>query len=172
MRIAVLTDIHANREAFEAVLADVAAHGVDRIALLGDIVGYGADPGWCCDNAAELVAEGAICVRGNHDNAASGASEAMSTRSTGAGENTGATDVAFGRDVVGRGAPLGITSRVSNAIRLMSIRCHGEMLSDVTFPPQLPQPSVMLGSRSVENPIAPWVDGELTMTREAGIRSP
>ena len=79
MRIAVLTDIHANREAFEAVLADVAAHCVDRIALLGDIVGYGADPGWCCDKAAELVAEGAICVRGNHDNAASGASEAMST---------------------------------------------------------------------------------------------
>ncbi|WP_333817472.1 metallophosphoesterase family protein [Tabrizicola sp.] len=79
MRIAVLTDIHANREAFEAVLADVAAHGADRIALLGDIVGYGADPGWCCDKAAELVAAGAICVRGNHDNAASGASEAMST---------------------------------------------------------------------------------------------
>jgi diadenosine tetraphosphatase ApaH/serine/threonine PP2A family protein phosphatase len=79
MRIAVLTDIHANREAFEAVLADVAAHGVDRIALLGDIVGYGADPGWCCDRAADLVSRGAICVRGNHDNAASGASEAMSS---------------------------------------------------------------------------------------------
>lgn len=78
MRIAVLTDIHANREAFEAVLADVAGHGVDRIALLGDIVGYGADPEWCCDRAEALVAEGAICVRGNHDNAASGASEAMS----------------------------------------------------------------------------------------------
>jgi diadenosine tetraphosphatase ApaH/serine/threonine PP2A family protein phosphatase len=79
MRIAVLTDIHANREAFEAVLDDVAAHGVDRVALLGDIVGYGADPGWCCDRAADLVAGGAILVRGNHDNAAAGASEAMST---------------------------------------------------------------------------------------------
>lgn len=78
MRIAVLTDIHANREAFEAVLADVAGHGVDRVALLGDIVGYGADPVWCCERAAGLVAEGAICVRGNHDNAASGAPEAMS----------------------------------------------------------------------------------------------
>lgn len=78
MRVAVLTDIHANREAFEAVLADVAGHGVDRIALLGDIVGYGADPEWCCDRAAALMAEGAICVRGNHDNAASGAPEAMS----------------------------------------------------------------------------------------------
>lgn len=78
MRIAVLTDIHANREALEAALADVAAHGVDRIALLGDIVGYGADPEWCCDRAEALVAEGAFCVRGNHDNAAAGASEAMS----------------------------------------------------------------------------------------------
>lgn len=78
MRFAVLTDIHANREAFEAVLADVAGHGVDRLALLGDIVGYGADPEWCCDRAAALMAEGAICIRGNHDNAASGAAEAMS----------------------------------------------------------------------------------------------
>jgi diadenosine tetraphosphatase ApaH/serine/threonine PP2A family protein phosphatase len=78
MRIAVLTDIHGNREAFEAVLADVAAHGVDQLALLGDIVGYGADPGWCCDRAAALVGEGAICVRGNHDNAAAGAAEPMS----------------------------------------------------------------------------------------------
>lgn len=78
MRIAVLTDIHANREAFEAVLADVAAHGVERIAILGDIVGYGADPVWCCEKAEALVAEGAICVRGNHDNAAAGEHEAMS----------------------------------------------------------------------------------------------
>lgn len=58
MRIAVLTDIHANREAFEAVLADVAAHAVDRLALLGDIVGYGGDPEWCCDRAKALVAAG------------------------------------------------------------------------------------------------------------------
>lgn len=79
MRVAVLTDIHANREAFEAVLADVAGHGVDRIAMLGDIVGYGADPEWCCDRAEALVAEGALCVRGNHDNAAAGAVEAMSS---------------------------------------------------------------------------------------------
>ncbi len=78
MRIAVLTDIHGNREAFAAVLADVAGHGVDRVALLGDIVGYGGDPEWCCDRAARLVAEGALCIRGNHDNAAAGAPEAMS----------------------------------------------------------------------------------------------
>jgi len=79
MRIAVLTDIHGNREAFEAVLADIAGHGVDRIALLGDIVGYGADPEWCCETAQALVAKGAIAVRGNHDHAAAVAPEAMSS---------------------------------------------------------------------------------------------
>jgi diadenosine tetraphosphatase ApaH/serine/threonine PP2A family protein phosphatase len=79
MRIAVLTDIHGNREAFAAVLADVAGHGVDRLAILGDIVGYGGDPEWCCDTAARLVREGALCIRGNHDNAAAGAPEAMSS---------------------------------------------------------------------------------------------
>ena len=67
MRIALLTDIHANREAFAAVLADLEQRQVGRIVMLGDIVGYGPDPVWCADKAMELVAAGAICVRGNHD---------------------------------------------------------------------------------------------------------
>lgn len=78
MRIAVLTDIHGNREAFEAVLTDLKGHGIDRIAVLGDIVGYGADPEWCCDTVQDLVAKGAIAVRGNHEQAAAVAAEAMS----------------------------------------------------------------------------------------------
>ena len=69
MRLAVLTDIHANREALTAVLDDISARQINRIAVLGDIVGYGPDPGWCTDRAAGLVAEGAICVKGNHDEA-------------------------------------------------------------------------------------------------------
>ncbi len=82
MKFAVLTDIHANRQAFAAVLSDAAAHGAERIALLGDLVGYGPDPGWCVDRAAELLAAGAICVRGNHDTAAAGNNEPMSTLAT------------------------------------------------------------------------------------------
>jgi diadenosine tetraphosphatase ApaH/serine/threonine PP2A family protein phosphatase len=78
MRIAVLTDIHANRQAFEAVLTDIEGHGIDRTALLGDIVGYGGDPEWCVDTATSLVRSGAICVRGNHDSAAIDGPEAMS----------------------------------------------------------------------------------------------
>jgi len=73
MRIAVLADIHSNREALEAVLSDAAACGVDRFAILGDVVGYGPDPVWCVDKVAGLVAAGAICVKGNHDEAAAAA---------------------------------------------------------------------------------------------------
>lgn len=69
MRIAILADIHANREAFETVLADLEGRDIDRLALLGDIVGYGPDPEWCTDKARALVADGAIAVRGNHDHA-------------------------------------------------------------------------------------------------------
>jgi diadenosine tetraphosphatase ApaH/serine/threonine PP2A family protein phosphatase len=70
MRIAILSDIHANREAFEAVLAAVRRLAPQRVVLLGDIVGYGPDPGFCVDAARELVAAGASAIRGNHDEAA------------------------------------------------------------------------------------------------------
>jgi len=79
MKFAVLTDIHGNREALEAVLSDARARGTERFVVLGDIVGYGPDPEWCTDRVAALVAEGAISIRGNHDNAAAGAPEVMST---------------------------------------------------------------------------------------------
>lgn len=78
MRIGLIADVHANREAFDAVLAALARDGVDRIALLGDLVGYGADPVHVVERAADLVARGALAVKGNHDAAAvSGALDAM-----------------------------------------------------------------------------------------------
>ena len=70
MRIAILSDIHANREAFEACLEDAARRGAQRLVLLGDIVGYGAEPGWAVLRAMELAAAGAVVVKGNHDEAA------------------------------------------------------------------------------------------------------
>ena len=70
MRVAVLSDIHANRIALDAVLAD--AGPVDAIWHLGDVVGYGPDP----DGVVErLSGAGAIGVAGNHDRAATGGRE-------------------------------------------------------------------------------------------------
>jgi diadenosine tetraphosphatase ApaH/serine/threonine PP2A family protein phosphatase len=69
LRIAVLSDVHANLEALEAVLEDARQLGVDAYWCLGDIVGYGADPNPVVDL---LSAEPVIAVAGNHDWAATG----------------------------------------------------------------------------------------------------
>lgn len=70
MRVAILSDIHANREAFDAVQAVVRGLGVDHTILLGDLVGYGPDPVYIVEQAADMVARGATCILGNHDEAA------------------------------------------------------------------------------------------------------
>lgn len=75
MRLAVLTDIHGNREALEAVLADVSARGCDAMAVLGDVVGYGPDPGWCVERIRALDC---TVVQGNHDAAVKGSGADMS----------------------------------------------------------------------------------------------
>ena len=77
MHLAVFSDIHGNRQAFEACLKVARARGAERFVLLGDLVGYGADPEWVVDTAMELVAQGAIAVRGNHDDAVGTTTEAM-----------------------------------------------------------------------------------------------
>ncbi len=64
MRVAVLSDIHANLHALEAVLADVAAESPDEIWCLGDVVGYGPRPNECCDLVRERAA---FSLCGNHD---------------------------------------------------------------------------------------------------------
>src|SRR5262249_61087490 len=63
MRVALFADIHANRQAFAACLAQAREFAAERIVLLGDYVGYGADPTWCIATVQELIAGGALAVR-------------------------------------------------------------------------------------------------------------
>ena len=64
MRVAVISDIHGNAHALDAVLEAIAADDVDAIWSLGDVVGYGPRPNRCC----RLVREAAdVGLRGNHD---------------------------------------------------------------------------------------------------------
>jgi diadenosine tetraphosphatase ApaH/serine/threonine PP2A family protein phosphatase len=65
--IAILTDLHANREAVSACLAHAHRHGAVQYAFLGDLVGYGADPGWVVDTVMDYASRGAWVVLGNHD---------------------------------------------------------------------------------------------------------
>lgn len=69
MRYLILSDIHANMDAFDAVL-DHASGSWDRALVLGDLVGYGAEPNAVVDRVRQLDPEAVI--RGNHDKAASG----------------------------------------------------------------------------------------------------
>jgi diadenosine tetraphosphatase ApaH/serine/threonine PP2A family protein phosphatase len=70
MKTAIFTDLHANREAMEAVLDHARGQGAERRAFLGDLVGYGADPRWMVDLMRAERERGAIVLLGNHDAAA------------------------------------------------------------------------------------------------------
>ncbi len=75
--IALLADIHGNREALTACLADAERRQAERYVFLGDLVGYGADPGWVVDRVMDYAGRGALAILGNHDSAAAGADESM-----------------------------------------------------------------------------------------------
>jgi len=64
MRIGVISDIHSNLPALEAVLADIETEAPDEIWCLGDIVGYGAQPNECVETTRGRVA---LSLCGNHD---------------------------------------------------------------------------------------------------------
>ena len=64
MRVAIASDIHGNKQAFEAVIAAAETDGADELWCLGDLVGYGAEPDAC---VALADAHCALCLAGNHD---------------------------------------------------------------------------------------------------------
>lgn len=70
MRYLIISDIHSNLEALEAVLQAAPPERFDKVLVLGDIVGYGADPNAVVDRVRELAPD--VIVRGNHDKVASG----------------------------------------------------------------------------------------------------
>jgi predicted phosphodiesterase len=64
VRVAIVSDIHGNRQAFEAVLDEIEASACEEMWCLGDLVGYGAEPDACVELARRHAA---ICLAGNHD---------------------------------------------------------------------------------------------------------
>ena len=69
MRVAVISDIHANLHALEAVLAAIDADAPGELWCLGDLVGYGPKPNECC---ALVQTRATVCLAGNHDLAVRG----------------------------------------------------------------------------------------------------
>jgi predicted phosphodiesterase len=69
VRVAVISDIHSNLPALEAVLTDLGGSDPDQVWCLGDVVGYGAQPDACTKLISEVVE---VCLAGNHDLVVSG----------------------------------------------------------------------------------------------------
>lgn len=67
MKLALLSDLHANWQAFEACRQHALAQGVDQWVVLGDLVGYGADPKPVLEAVMAMQDQGAWVLRGNHD---------------------------------------------------------------------------------------------------------
>ena len=74
--IALISDIHGNLEALDAVLADIARRSITSIYCLGDLVGYGPNPVECVERATEWE----LVVLGNHDEALTIGTDGFSTR--------------------------------------------------------------------------------------------
>lgn len=70
MKLALLSDLHANERALRACLAHAREAGAQQFAVLGDLVGYGAEPAAVVDEVMALARQGAVVLRGNHDQAA------------------------------------------------------------------------------------------------------
>jgi predicted phosphodiesterase len=73
MRYGILSDIHSNLDALDAVLKELDQEGLDQLVCLGDIVGYGPNPNECCD---VLRQRNCLAIAGNHDEAAASTSYA------------------------------------------------------------------------------------------------
>src|SRR6218665_4037573 len=67
MKLALLSDIHSNRQALHACIEHARAQGAQHFALLGGLVACGADPVAVVEQALELAHQGALLVRGTHD---------------------------------------------------------------------------------------------------------
>ncbi len=111
MRVAVLSDVHSNLPALEAVLGAIEAAGVEETWCLGDVVGYGAQPDAC---AALIRDRCDVCLVGNHDLAVLGAisvssfSDAAAAAVAWTRENVAEETLEFLRDLEPQGSRQGV----------------------------------------------------------------
>jgi diadenosine tetraphosphatase ApaH/serine/threonine PP2A family protein phosphatase len=119
MRYLVLTDLHSNLQAFDAVMADAETLGYDEVLVLGDLVGYGADPAAVIDRTVAL--EPVAMIRGNHDKVCCGLeSPAMFNEAARAAAEWTAAALDSGRLNLLRALPMG-PLQVNDDIEI----CHG-----------------------------------------------
>jgi len=127
MRYLVLSDIHANIDALEAVLADAAGEDYERVLVLGDLVGYGAEPNRVVERVRAL--EPAAVIRGNHDKVAAGleTAEGFNPTAKRAASWTREALTDENRDYVRSLSPGPV------AIDAMTLLCHGSPVDEDSY---------------------------------------
>lgn len=127
MRYLVLSDIHANIDALEAVLAAAETEGDHRVAVLGDLVGYGAEPNRVIERVRAL--DPMAVIRGNHDKVAAGLESAEGFNPTAQRAATWTRDALTdeNREYL-RGLPAGPL-----AIDPLTLLCHGSPIDEDTY---------------------------------------
>lgn len=113
MLVAILSDVHANREALDACLRHAKERKVEQYAFLGDLVGYGADPVAIVERVEEHATQGAWVVVGNHDRGALGEADATDGEARTAAEWTRGVLGAAHRDYL---AALPLSQRVERLL--------------------------------------------------------
>jgi diadenosine tetraphosphatase ApaH/serine/threonine PP2A family protein phosphatase len=128
---AIFADVHSNREALDACIADARARGAERFVFLGDLVGYGADPAYVVDLVTQMRAEGAIVIKGNHDAAISEGTDSMNSYARAARDWT--------RERLGKAqkdflANLPVTAEVGETLFVHAEAAHPENWSYIAHP--------------------------------------
>jgi diadenosine tetraphosphatase ApaH/serine/threonine PP2A family protein phosphatase len=129
--LAIFADVHSNREALEACIADARARGAERFVFLGDLVGYGADPAYVVDRVAQFAAEGAIVIKGNHDAAISERRDTMNAAARAARDWTRAQLSQAQKDFL---ADLPLTAELRETLFVHAEAAHPERWSYITHP--------------------------------------
>ncbi len=119
MRVAVISDVHGNLPALQAVLADIAARGCDALVNLGDLV---SGPLWPAETLSLLMDTPALTIRGNHE-------RQLLEGAAGMGESDRLAHAALGPDQLAWIAALPAQARLDGGILLL----HGTPASDVGY---------------------------------------
>jgi predicted phosphodiesterase len=122
MRVAILSDVHANLEALTAVLEELDRQYVDRILFLGDAVGYGADPERCIEVLAKAAHR---AIAGNHDTAVASDGESLASF-----RHEAASAVRWTRDM--------LTQETRDGLRAMPLECIEDGMHLVHGSPHVP----------------------------------
>lgn len=180
MKLALISDVHANLPALQATLADIARRDAHRIVCLGDIVGCNTSPAECI---ALIRAANAICIAGNHDCAVCGRITTADFSST-AARAVRWTQARLSRDEAAFLASLPLKAEIAGALvavhgalhpqtRCESVRLDNDERRKLSFRALMAHPSqarICAFGHTHEAAVYEWRDGRVALRTEAEIR--